>query len=98
MQTTLEEMMRTELHLLENLESRRLLSSANLAGPSLFIRGDGNVDNTIDVSLDNTGSNIQVVINNGSPQLFDKSQVHQIYIRTYTGDDTLTVDPAVNKD
>jgi Ca2+-binding RTX toxin-like protein len=80
---------------MQTLESRRFLSAV-LADHTLIVRGTLN-DDSVNITLNDTGDKVQVKVNDADAQLFDKSAVSRIIIRTYTGNDTITVEGAVGK-
>jgi Ca2+-binding RTX toxin-like protein len=76
---------------------KRCLLSAELHGRNLFIRGEAEVNDAINVGLNAAGDKVQVTINGGEAQLFDAARVRRIIIRSLSGDDTITVDGSVNR-
>jgi Ca2+-binding RTX toxin-like protein len=79
----------------ETLESRRFLSAVLHTG-ILTVRGQDGMDNTITASL-NGSNQIEITINGAAAQDFDVSQVQALIIRTYSGNDTISVtDVGVN--
>lgn len=77
---------------IEMLELRRLLSSATLRGHTLVVNGDNDADNTIIISLNDAGDNVQVNIDTAAAQFFTLADVKRIIVRGRNGDDTLGVD------
>lgn len=81
-------------NLIESLETRRLLSTATLRGHTLRVAGDVDADNTIIVSLNDAGDQVQVNINSEAAQFFTLADVKRIIVRGRNGNDTLGVDEA----
>jgi Ca2+-binding RTX toxin-like protein len=78
-------------HLVETLESRRLLATVALGSNGVLrVVGDDAVDDAVVLSL--SGDEISVAANGDAAQLFDRADVRLIRVHTRGGADTVTVD------
>jgi Ca2+-binding RTX toxin-like protein len=74
----------------EQLEPRRLLSSAVRTGDTLRVFGDVGVDNVITVGLDAAEKNVIVVVN-GQTTSVRREDLHGVRIFGDSGNDTITI-------
>ena len=80
---------------LQRLEARRLLH-ATLTASTGFLYVQSNAPGGTTVLVYRTGASIAVKENNDAPQLFPASQVKDVFVDTYEGNDRVTLAPGLN--
>jgi Ca2+-binding RTX toxin-like protein len=83
--------MSSHAHLVETLESRRLLATVALSANGILrVVGDDALGDAFVLSL--SDDEVSVVANGAPAQLFDKAEVRLIRVHGRGGDDTVTID------